>query len=235
VVIAGDVEPNSIFKKVEKAFTDISTGKNVDKKKVLEKQTAPAIKTKFKETDQTHLVIGVRAYDLYDKKNPTLRLLATILGRGMSSRLFQKMREQLGICYYVRASSNGLTDHGTLEVAAGVDSSRVKEGIKGILDELKRIRDEKIPETELRKGKDFLIGNMYLGLESSDDLANFFGFQELFKEKIKTPAELETEIEKVTAADITKVAKEIIKNDRLNMAIIGKYKDGSEFKDILKV
>ena len=153
----------------------------------------------------------------------------------MSSRLFQKMREELGICYYVRSAVDGLTDHGTFLISAGVDSSRVEEGVKGILDEVKKIKSEKVPESELRKAKDYLIGNMYLGLESSDAQANFFGSQEIMKEKIKTPKEVEKEIQKITAKDISKVAKEIITNDRLNMAIVGKYKDESRFKKILKI
>ena len=235
IVVAGDVDENSVFKKVAKAFADMPTGKKVGKKKVVEKQNEPAVKVDFKDTDQTHLVIGVRAFNLYDKKMAALRLLSAILGNGMSSRLFQKMREELGICYYVRSEINAFTDHGTLVVSAGVDSSRVEQGVKGILDEMKRIRDEKIPETELRKAKDFIIGNMYLGLESSDDLANFYGSQEILKEKIKTPKEIEAEIEKVSASDVAKIAKEIIVNKKLNMAIVGKYKDSAEFKDLLKV
>ena len=111
----------------------------------------------------------------------------------------------------------------------------MEEGVKGILDEVKKIKSEKVPESELRKAKDYLIGNMYLGLESSDAQANFFGSQEIMKEKIKTPKEVEKEIQKITAKDISKVAKEIITNDRLNMAIVGKYKDESRFKKILKI
>jgi len=235
IVIAGDIEASDIFKKVEKAFTGISIIKKANKKKVIEKQSAPAVRVKFKETDQTHLVIGVRSFDLYDKRAPALRLLSVILGNGMSSRLFQKMREELGICYYVRCSVDSLTDHGVFAISAGVDSGRIEEGIKGILEEMTKIRDEKVPEAELRKAKDYLIGNMYLGLESSDAQANFFGAQEIFKEKIKTPKELEKEIEKITASDISKVAKKIIVNKNLNMAIVGKYKDESRFKNILKV
>jgi predicted Zn-dependent peptidase len=235
VVVAGDVKEKEVFKKVEKAFTDIATSKKTDKKKTVEKQNKPGIKVQFKETDQTHLKIGFRAFNLYDKKMPILRLLSVVLGHGMSSRLFQKMREELGICYYVRSGIDDYTDHGTLTIVAGVDSNRVEEGIKGILDEMKRIRDEKVSEPELRKAKDFLIGNMYLGLESSDELANFFGFQELFKQKIKTPKEVENEIEKITASDIAKVAKEIITNEKLNMAIVGKYKDGVRFESILEI
>jgi predicted Zn-dependent peptidase len=235
VVVAGDIEPADIFKKVAKAFADIPTTQKASKKKVVEKQAEPRIKLKFKETDQTHLVIGVRAFDIYDKRVPVLGLLSVVLGSGMSSRLFQKMREELGICYYVRASANELTDHGTLYISAGVDSARVEEGVKGILEEMKRIRDEKIPEAELRKAKDYLIGNTYLSLESSDAQANFFGFQEIMKEKIKTPKEMEQEIEKITSTDLSKVAKEVIQNKRLNLAIVGKYKDEARFKKILKV
>jgi predicted Zn-dependent peptidase len=235
IVVAGDIEANTVFKKVTKYFDKISTSKKFGKKRVIEKQTEPAIKLKYKETDQTHLVIGFRSYDLYNKKTPALRILSTILGNGMSSRLFQKMREELGICYYVRASTDELSDHGSLVISAGVDSNRVEEGIKGILDELKKIRDEKIPEEELRKAKDYLIGNLYLGLESSDSLANFFGFQEIMREAIKTPKEIEKEIEKITTKEISVVAKEIISNKRLNMAIVGKYQDESRFKKILTV
>lgn len=235
IVIAGDVDPKSIFKKVERFFAGMPVSKKNGKKKVIEKQNVPAVKLRFKETDQTHLVIGVRAFNLYDKKAPALRLLSTVLGNGMSSRLFQKMREELGICYYVRSTVDDLTDHGILSISAGVDSNRVEQGINGILDEMKKIRDEKIPESELRKAKDYVIGCMYLGLESSDSLANFYGSQEIFKEKIKTPKDIEKEIEKITASDIGKVAKEIITNKKLNMAIVGKYKDEERFKKILKL
>lgn len=235
LVIAGDVDVADILKKVEKSFAGMPDGKKTSKKKVLEKQNQPAAKVRFKETDQTHLVIGVRAYDMYDKKMPALRLLSTVLGNGMSSRLFQKMREELGICYYVMSGINDFTDHGSLVVSAGVDSTRVEQGIKGILDEMIKIRDEKVPASELQKAKDYLVGNMYLGLESSDSLAQFYGFQEIFKEKIKTPKEMEKEIEKITASDISRVAKEIITNKKLNLAIVGKYKDATRFKNILKV
>lgn len=235
IVIAGDIDEGDIFKKVEKSFAGVSVGKKIGKKKVSESQNKPAVKIRFKETDQTHLVMGVRAFNLYDKKMPALRLLSTVLGSGMSSRLFQKMRDELGICYYIKSGVNELTDHGSLAIFAGVDSTRVEEGINGILEEMKKIRDEKIPVSELRKAKDYAIGNLYLGLESSDSLARFYGFQEILKEKIKTPEDMEKEIEKITFSDISRVAKEIIINKKLNLAVIGKYKDAERFKNILRV
>jgi predicted Zn-dependent peptidase len=166
---------------------------------------------------------------------PALQILSTVLGSGMSSRLFQKMRDQLGICYYVRSGINDLTDHGSFVVSAGVDSKRVEEAINGILEELKKIRDEKVSEEELKKAKDYALGNLYLGLESSSDLANFYGFQEIFKKDIKTPKDIEKEINKITASDIQKVAKQIITNNKLNLALVGRYKDEEKFKKILSV
>lgn len=235
IVVAGDVDPTIVFKKIEKNFKEIPTSKKTPKKKVFEQQTTPAVKIKFKETDQTHIVIGFRAFDMYDKRMPALKLLSTILGNGMSSRLFQKMRDDMGICYYVRTGINDLTDHGSFIVSAGIDSARVEEGINGILEEFKKIRDQKVSKEELRKAKDYLIGNIYLSLESSDSLAHFYGGQEIFKQKIKTPKDLEKEIEKTTINDIQKVAQQIIRNEKLNLALVGKYKDDSRFKNILKV
>lgn len=235
IVVAGNVDVADTFKKVEKSFKDIPTIKAKSKKKVVESQKEPRVKLRFKDTDQTHLVLGVRAFDMYDKRNPALKIMCTVLGNGMSSRLFQKMREELGICYYARASVDSFTDHGVFEVSSGVDSTRVEEGIKAILEELKKLRDEKIGEAELRKAKDYHIGNLYLGLESSDSLADFYGFQEIFKQDIKSPKEIEKEIEKVTAQDVQKLAKTLLKNQSLNLAIVGKYNDEERFRKILSL
>lgn len=236
VVVSGKINEKKIIKDIEKLFSDISKGKKGKIGKVLESQKAPQVKIFFKETDQTHLIIGFRAFDRYDKRNPALSLLSTVLGGGMSSRLFQKMREDLGICYYVRSGKNTYTTHGSFAISAGVANLRVKEAIGGILEEVRRISNESIPEQELRKAKDYKIGNMFLGLESSDSLADFYGFQELMHDKkILTPEDMVLKVEKVTSKDIQKVAKEILKNEGLNLAIVGPFKEEGEFKALLKV
>ncbi len=232
LVVAGDVKAETAFKKIENAFRDISSGKILKKKKFIEKQNSPEIRIKHKETDQAHLIIGVRTFSLHDKRMPELKVLSTILGNGMSSRLFQKMREDLGICYYVHSGINDLTDHGNFIVSAGVDKSRLDVAIKGVLGEIKKMIDEKVSPEELKKTKDYLIGRMYLNLESSDSLASFYGSQEIMREKIKTPKEIEKEIEKVRAEDIQKLAKQIFVNKGLNMAIVGNIKNKESLKRI---
>ena len=234
IIVAGDLEVNSAFKKIENAFKNITTGKLIKKKKLIEKQNKVGLKIKHKDTDQIHLVLGVRTFDLHDKRMPTLKVLSTILGAGMSSRLFQKMREELGICYYIRSGINDLSDHGNFIVFAGVDKSCLEIAVKGILEEIKKIINEKISSGELRKSKDYLIGNMYLNLESSNSLTNFYGFQEIMREKIKTPKEVEKEIENVTANDIQKLAKQIFTDKNLNMAIVGNVKNTKSLKNILR-
>ena len=101
--------------------------------KVKEIQTKPEVLIKFKETDQTHFVLGVRSYDLFNKKNAILSVLGGVLGGGMSSRLFQKFREEMGVGYYVRAYNDAYTDHGFFQVSAGVDNKRIEEVIKAVL------------------------------------------------------------------------------------------------------
>jgi len=171
---------------------------------------------------------------MYDKNIPVARLLSGILGRGLSSRLFMKMREELGICYYVNAGQDSSTDHGIFEVSAGVDTNRIEIAIKAILTELALLKKELVSEEELKKVKMMLIGNLKLSLESSDSIAEFYGFQEVFKEKIKKPEDIIKEINAVTAEEIKKLASEIFIDSKLNLSIVGKFKDKSAFEKILK-
>lgn len=234
VVVAGRFDDKTISKKISKAFADIGKWKKGEKKKVVESQKEPQVSLYYKDTDQTHIVIGVRTFDTYSKYNSTLKVIQGILSGGMSSRLFQKMRDEMGICYYVRGEADGLTDHGTFAVSAGVDSKRVKDAIIAILEEFKKIKTEKVGEDELNKVKQYLIGSLRLGLESSDDIAGFFGGQEILKKPIKNIEDIIKEIKAVKAEDIKYLADKIFRNDVLNLSIVGKFKEKQDFLSILK-
>lgn len=233
VVVAGNVSAAQSFKKVEKAFKDISQGKIIKKENLIENQTVPKIEIRHKETDQSHIVIGVRTFSVKDKRVPTLRVMSSVLGGGMSARLFQKMREELGICYYVKSSINDFTEHGNFTVSAGVDKTRIEAAVAGILEELKKMSEIPVDLIELKKAKDYLIGQMYLNLESSDSLAGFYGFQEVLGQKIRKPGEVEKELLKVTPAQIQKLAKEIFVDKSLNLAIVGNTNDKKSLEKIL--
>jgi predicted Zn-dependent peptidase len=234
IVVAGKVNEKEVMGEINKIFDKIPRGKKIGKAGVNEIQTKPKILIGHKKTDQTHFVFGVRTYGLFSKKNAVLAVLSGILGGGMSSRFFQKLREEMGVGYYVRAYNDAYTDHGFFQVSAGVDNKRIEEVIKAVLVECNKLKNEKVGEAELNKVKEYLIGNMKLSLESSDDIANFYGGQELLKHEIKNAEEKAKEIRKVTAGQIQALANDIFENDKLNLALIGPFKHKNKFLKLLK-
>lgn len=235
LVVAGKITPKQVMKEARSIFGDIKNSKKSGKLKVKDAQRRPAVLVKFKKTDQTHFVLGVRTYDLFSKNNPVLSVLGGILGGGMSSRLFQKLREEMGVGYYVRAYNDTYTDHGFFQISAGVDNKRIKEVLEAVLEECRKLKNIKVSEEELNKVKECLIGNMKLGLESSDDIANFYGGQELLKKEIKSAEEKAQAIRKVTAREVQTLAKKIFKNNALNLALIGPFKGGKAEAGFLKI
>ena len=235
LIVAGKCEPNKVFSLAEKAFKDITSKKKAKKLKVVESQKIPKMLIKNKETDQTHMVLGFRAFDAFDKRSPALTVLSAVLGAGMSSRLFHKLREEMGVCYYVHAGASEYSDHGYFSISTGVDKTRVEEVVKVLLEECGKLIKDLVGPEELKKTKDLLAGRLYLGLETSDSLAEFYGAQEIVKRTIKNPEDIKKEIDAVTAKDIQKVAKEIFKNENINLAIVGKVSDQKYLKKILKL
>lgn len=233
VVIAGKFDEREAIDGIKEKFAGIAATKKKGKQKTVESQQQPQVKLVEKETDQTHIVLGVRAFDLFDPRRYAIELLADILGGGMSSRLFQKVRVEMGAAYYIGSGSDLSTDHGLLDVSAGVDHQKIDDVIKAIVSELKRIADEPVSEEELTRTKEHLIGGLVIGLETSDQLAGFYGSQEVLEHKMETPEEVIAQTQAVTAEQIQQVARDIMKNDGLNLAIIGPFKNKERFEKLL--
>ncbi|PIY59497.1 hypothetical protein COY96_01495 [Candidatus Wolfebacteria bacterium CG_4_10_14_0_8_um_filter_37_11] len=238
-VVAGKFDEKKVIAEIENAFSGIRSGEKTQKIKTTEQQENPQVLLKYKKTDQTHLVLGVRAFDIFDKRKYALEVLADILGGGMSSRLFQKIREEMGAAYYVRAESDLLSDHGFLATSAGIDNSKIEQVIEAILEEFRKLSRKLVGAKELQRAKDHLAGHLMLGLETSDALAGFFGGQEIITKKITAPSELTKKIQAVKAEEIMAVANDIFQNNKLNLAIIGPFsaEDGnkSRFEKIFKL
>lgn len=231
VCVAGKFKEQEIQKKIETYFSQLKKKKLPAVSKVIEKQKKPALKIKFKKTDQTHFILSVRTYPEKHKSYYALSLLSIILGGNMSSRLFIEVREKLGLAYYIRTETETYRDCGYLATQAGVEHKNLELAVQTILKEYKKIASTKVTEKELRRAKDFIKGKSIMGLESSDEVALFFASQEIRKEKIKTPKEIFRKIDKVTSGEILKVAKDIFSEKKLNLAIIGPHKNS---KKILK-
>jgi predicted Zn-dependent peptidase len=234
IIVCGAITEKEVHAEVAKHFKDVHTNSKGKKVKTRESQAKPSVLIKHKQTDQTHFVLGVRSFDLFDPRNAALQVLGGVLGAGMSSRLFNKLREEMGVAYYVRAYNDASLDHGSFQISAGVNNARTEEVLIEILKECALLVKEKVSEQELSKVKSFLIGNTKLSLEATDDIANFYGSQELLKKEIKTLEERIKKIQAVTSSDIQKIAKKIFVTKNLNLAIIGPYKEKAAFEKILK-
>ncbi len=233
VCVSGKFDEKKIISQVEKYFFKMAKGKKAKIIKVKENQKKSELKIKFKKTDQTHLVLGVRAYDENHKDRFALTLLSIILGGNMSSRLFTEVREKRGLAYYIRTSGNSFEDCGYLSTQAGVEHKNLKLTLETILQEYKKIATEEVSGKELKNAKEYIKGKSVMGLESSDDWAMFFIDQELRRKKIMTVKEIFAKIEKVTTKDILRVAKDIFQNKKLSLAVIGPHKNTKEIKDSL--
>jgi predicted Zn-dependent peptidase len=219
---------------VEHAFAGIRRAPRSEKPAVVETQSAPAVRALAKEVEQLYVQLGVRAYDLHDERRYPLTLMASILGGGMSSRLFEEVREKRGLAYYVYAASSEYTDSGYLEVSAGLNHGKAAEGLKVILHELEKVAADGVTEEELGRVKDRAEGQMAFLLESTNGTANDYGSSLLFHGKVLTPEEELAKIRAVTRDDILTVARDIFRNDRLNLAVIGPKVADDEFKDFLR-
>lgn len=235
VVIAGNFEVKGLMSKLEKTFSQISKSKKHTKIKVYEDKTKPSVIVKNKNTDQTHIVLGTRTFKASDEKNYALKILDSILGGGSSSRLFHKLRDQMGVGYYIRTNIDEFTDSGNFSVSVGVDNKRVHEVIFAVLSEFKRLTIEKVSDEELLKAKEYLIGNTFLSLESSDSVAEYFGMQTILSEKLENPEVLAKNLKSVTSEDVLKLAKQIFKTERLALALIGKGYSKEKLEQILKI
>ena len=235
ICLSGNISASQAINKAKYYFSKIRTGKLKDKQLVTENQQKPEALVFFKETDQTHLSLGVRTFNVFNSQRFNLDVLSIILGGMMSSRLFIEIREKLGLAYYVKTESEVDPDTGYLTTKASVDNQRVDLAVSTILKEYRKISNERVSLSELNKAKENFKGKMALALESSDVKAFFFASQELLENRILLPKNIFKEIDKISQNDILKTAQEIFKPEKLNLALIGPFKNKEKFQKILKL
>ncbi len=231
--VAGKIDPKKVKKEIEKHFAGIRTGKKPVFKKAIDKQSKPALYVQNKKTDQTQLILGVRTYDMNHKDRYVLAVLSTILGGGMSSRLFMAVRERRGLAYSVHTMTESFHDAGYLATQAGVEHENLEKTIKVILGEYRQIATEKVEAAELTKAKEYIKGKMAMGLEGSDNVVEYLVSQETIRGTITLPEEKGMAIDKVTAEDVLRVAKDIFVNKKLNLAVIAPKASKEKLEKIL--
>ncbi|CAN5154994.1 pitrilysin family protein [soil metagenome] len=186
-----------------------------------------------KQSEQAHLILGVRGYPIGHPDRYALQLLTVVLGGGMSSRLFTEVREKRGLAYYVHAGTGAYTDTGTLYTGAGVDVERVAEAITTILGELRGIAAERVPADELEKARGYSKGRFVLRLESPQGTIQYGLRREVLEGEIEEPEELLRQIDAVTARDVQRVARDLLDGKRLYLAVVGPFDDPERFEKLI--
>jgi len=186
------------------------------------------VKIHTKASDQAHLCLGVPSYPLDHPDRYALQLLSTILGTGMSSRLFTEVRERRGLAYYIYAINHSYTDVGSLFSQAGVDIDRVDEAVTTISDELKKITDEAVPSDELEKARNVAKGRFVLQTESPHGLIMFGLRREVLEGQAAEPEEILAGLDAVAVEDVQRVAQDVIGGHGLNLALIGPFEQDQQ-------
>jgi predicted Zn-dependent peptidase len=193
----------------------------------------PRLKIHRKQSDQAHLCLGVPSYPLGHPDRYVLQLLATVLGTGMSSRLFTEVRERRGLAYYVFGINHSYTDAGSLYSQAGVDINRADEAVETIANELRRIADEPVESAELEKSRNLAKGRFLLQLENPQGMIMFGLRREVLEGEAVDPQEIQEGLDAVTAEDIQRVAQDVIGRNGLNLALIGPFDEAEKFERLL--
>lgn len=227
IAVSGEFSGKTVKDMLAKEFGRLPRIKAPAKPRTKAGSRGPRILVKHKASDQSHLVLGVPTFSMFDKRRYAAEVMAHVLGGGMSSRLFMKLREEMGAAYYVRASSSLSLDHGDLTVSTGANNPKLKAVIGAVLGEFERLKRETIGPAELKKVKDHLVGTFLLGLETSDALGEYYAEQELMTGKMLSPAEIVKHIQAITADKIRGLARQIFRTKGLTMALIGPSKSES--------
>jgi len=236
VGVAGGIADEKLaIDNVERYFGELADEKVPAPLAVDNEQCQSKVLVKYKKTDQAHLSIGVRAFPVDSPERYAMSVLSTILGGNMSSRLFIQVRERRGLAYYVRSGADHYRDAGYFVTQAGLDIKRIEEAVSVIVDEYWKLTNKgELSDAELTKAKEYIKGKMVLELEDSQSVAGLYVSQALLEKEIKTADVIMEKIDKVTKEDVARVAMEVFKKYKLNLAIIGPFDTGKKFEELLK-
>jgi predicted Zn-dependent peptidase len=199
----------------------------------IDRSPEPRVKIMRKDSDQANVCLGIPSYPLGHPDRYALQLLGTVLGTGMSSRLFLEVRERRGLAYYVYALNNSLTDTGTLYAQAGVDLKRAHEAVEVIATEFRKLVDEPVPADELEKARALAKGRFVLQTESPNGLALFGLRREVLEGAAAEPEAVLQGLDAVTVEDVHRVAQDVIGAMGLRLGVIGPFDDEAAFAERL--
>jgi predicted Zn-dependent peptidase len=233
VAVAGAVDHKEVVEQVKRHLGELEPGELAAIVPVTNGLGHDIVVAYPKPTAQAHFMVASRGYAYDDVDEPAGRLVAAILGRGMSSRLFTNVRERQGLAYTVFAEVNPYVDTGLFEAYAGVNLEKITQALDSVLHELEVIREVQVSNTELDKAKQQLIAGLEMSLESNGSIADRIATQMVLLGKVRSIEDTIARIESVTPSDVLRVAAEMLSPARLRFAIIAPEPDavGAHFVD----
>lgn len=236
VVLAGKIVPGAL-QMIRERFGKIHRpeGKDTPFKPFVAPKILPEpIAFQDKATEQVQFAMAFHGFASDDSRLPAAGLLGTILGGGMSSRLFTEIRERRGLCYSISAGHSAREDIGSFGIQAGLEKGSVEKAVQAIIAELKSVASKGVTQEELRRAKDQIRGRLMLSFEDSASQAEWYGRQWLFKKKLESPDQRLKRFEKVTRGDIAKVAKQLFRPESMATAVIGPLGSAKHIQKLMK-
>ncbi|HWD19178.1 MAG TPA: pitrilysin family protein [Verrucomicrobiae bacterium] len=228
VAAAGNIQHEKVVRAVKKLARHFVPGPRPQYVPARSAQTKPTLKLHTKKTEQTQIAFGIRACSRHDDHRFALRVLNAILGENMSSRLFQTIREDQGLAYSIYSGNSFFDDAGDLVISAGLDTGNLARVMKTILREMKRLTEELVPAAELRRAREYLVGQLDLSLENSENQMMWLGEQWLGYGKIFAPEEVKKRLGEVKPAEIRAAARAFFRPDRYNLALVSPLKSADK-------
>jgi len=219
VSAAGNIEHARVRELVERAFAALPPAAPPFEDTV--PRVVPQVLLRSKELEQSHVCLGTNSYQQNHPDRYVSYIMNTVLGGSMSSRLFQNVREKRGLAYAVFSGLSAYRDAGNITIYAGCSNDAVPEVVDLCVEELRALKQTPVPDTELRRAKDHLKGSLMLSLENTASRMSHLARQEIYFERHFGLDETLAGVERVTAADVTRVASDLFSNGSLAATVVG--------------
>jgi len=233
LAVAGNLDFNMLLDLVMASAADWTPVEAPAYQPAVDSQTAPQVRIGHRDTEQAHLCLSVPGLPRGHPDRFVLRLMNAILGEGMSSRLFQRIREELGLAYEVSSFTVTLQDTGAIVTYAGIDPRQASSALQAILTEWDELRQSLVPQEELRRAKEFIKGRLALRMEGTSSVASWLGGQELLRGHVLSVEEVMEAIDAVESSDIQRLAQRLFRTEKLNCALVGPFVDDEAFREIV--
>lgn len=233
VSVAGEIDPDEVLARVSELTSDWQPSEAAERLPAPLCGDGERVAVRIKETEQAQISLALPALTSRHPERYALGLLTAMLGDGMSSRLFLKVREELGLVYDIQAALSLMRDSGALQVSMGVDPENVEQALEAALGELSRMR-EGVSAEELRRAQRLAAGRMLMGMEDTRAVSAWNGGQMLLHDEIRSVDEVNERYQSVTTEDIERLAHEYLREDELRLAVVGPSGEAERFGELLR-